>query len=269
MSGIPQSLRDKEPALVELLELLANLPRFDRTKKACELQGDLPEVYEAERIYHTFNKRYSRRKTVDEQGKSHSVVEYQPLLVELFKLADWRNFQDLLRHSTPGRERKKRSNEKQRAKLKQHDPEAWYFGCRAKRRARLEQWQAENGPRLLRQLAAAEQLGATDKLKADVIRYEVLNELEAKFTDEDRARCEYDQYKLRVLLGLYTATRDDEIEAKLEKLAQDIWGPDDAREALMSEIAKNHPPIATDWTALETALEAGEVPASGDKPQGD
>jgi hypothetical protein len=258
MSDAPESVSAKEPALVELIALLDKLPRFDGTKKARELQGDLPEVEQAEKLYHSFNRRYQRRKTIrDKEGNTHTVNERAPLLIELFKLDSWQNFQDLLRHSTVGRDRKQRANKNHRAKRKEQNPETWFNQCREKRRARLRQWEAENRPRLLKQLAAAEQLQVSDARKAHAIRYEVFNELDARYVDEYRAQDEFSRLCLRVLLGLFTQNATDEMETKMWKLAQEIWD-EQPWETLQKEIAKRLPPISTDWSALETAMEASE-----------
>ena len=257
---IPQSILDREPAIVELLALLAALPRFDPAKKASALQGDLPEVREAERLYHSFNHRYQSQKYVqDETGASKKIWVRQPLLIELFQLADWVNFQRLLTHSTVGRERKKNANKKHRSKQRQEDPEAWFNDLRKKRQDRLEQWERENHPTLLRQLAAAEQVEPTYQVSANRIRFETLNALEARYVDVDRAMHEYRQLKLRVLLGLFTRDPSDEMESKLLGLARDLWGTD-ATHNLQLEVAKRYPPIATDWTILERAMDAGDQP---------
>jgi hypothetical protein len=259
-------MKDREPTLVQLLELLATLPRFDPSKPASALQGDIPGVQEAERLYHSFNTRYQERKTVtDKNGEPKSVAVRAPLLVELFKLADWQNLQKLISHSTVGRERKKRSNEKQRIKQKQDNPKAWFEGCSKKRRDRLKAWEDENHPRLLRMLAEAEQASQLkDKATSARIQYEVLNELEARYVDEDRTWFEFKKMEWRILLGIHTQTQLAVVGRRLEKLARVLWEDPEAR--LKEDLARRLPPIITDWDLLEQAIDQGNLAANGESP---
>lgn len=89
---------------------------------------------------------------------------------------------------------------------------------------------------------------------------------------------------MRVLLGahtmaLNTQTAADETEMKskqstidslgerLWNLAQLIWD-EQPWERLQEQYAKRLAPIATNWTALETALEAPESGGAGRPPRG-
>jgi hypothetical protein len=249
------AFKAREPALAALLDLLATLPRFDARKPAKSLQGDVPAVQEAEKLYHGFNKKYQRRKISDDGTPT---IERAPLLQELYKLEDWINFRKLLSHSTAGRERKKRSNKRHRDKVKQDDPRAWMIACNAKRGARLERWKETHYPKFLRVLAAVEQSTGTEAAR---LFYGVLNDLGAKFVDEDRAVLECYKLRMRVLLGRYTADPSlknrqalerlaHKYQAELKKLAQDLREQDPVP-TLEDDIAERYPPIATDWTALE------------------
>jgi len=222
------------------------------------LQGDLPAVQEAEAVFHSFNTRYqSRIQVKDKQGDPKWVVQRQPLLLELFKLADWANLQKLLSHSKVGRDRKSRANKKHRSKQRSGDPKAWFLACREKREARLLAWEAENHPRLLRILAEAEQ----DQEARLRLQYEVLNDLEARLVDHHRALGEFQVLQWRVLLGVFTQTQSVQIHRRLEKLAKELWDDPEAR--LKEDLAKRLPPIATDWAALDQAM-VQSLAASGE-----
>lgn len=251
-SHTPTATQAKEPAFAELLDLLRDLPRFDENKGIDARQGDIPGVREAEKLYHSFNSNHQQRKFVeDKQGNQKSVMIRDRLLEELFQLADWKNFQRLLAHSTVGRERKKRANQKHRAKIKKDDAGRWLDTCRAKRRDRLRAWETEHHPRLLRVLAEADQ--EMDKARQNRLRAEVINELEARYTDEDRASNEYHTLLWRVLLGQFTLNGLVATHQRLEKLASQLW--EHPETMLREALAQRLPPIIPDWARIQAALE--------------
>jgi hypothetical protein len=256
--AIRRSLIRREPALAELLTLLDALPRFDPSRKAREVQGDIPEVQQAEKLYHTINKRHQRRTTTD-NGKP--TVERDLVLVELFQLDSWQNYRKLLSHSTVGRERKSRANKRHHEKVKQGDPKAWFESCRKKRQARLDQWERANGPRLLRVLAAAEQ--QSTELDSRRLRYEVLNALETRYVSEGWALHEYHSLLMRVLLGMYTSNPTPDLKARLEKLAPEVWD-EHPLETLEREIAAKHSPITTDWSPIDVSDSDQDDPDTSD-----
>lgn len=218
----PRSVLAREPKALQLLELLRGLPRFDRSKKARDLQGDLPEVAAAEAQYHGWNSSYQHR---DDSGVTRS-----PVLVALFQDAEWVNFQLLLRHSTRGRQRRAVRNKTFRDKL---SPLQVYEANRAKRRQRLDRWLADNEPRFLRLIAEAEQGHA----------YDVLNELEARLVDEHRAQHEYVKLMWRVVLGRHTQSPDAESLRRVMTVASELFEEGELEVEVKKALALKLPPI--------------------------
>lgn len=224
----------REPKAMQLLELLARLPRYDATKKARELQGDLPEVVAAEAQYHSWNSKYQSR------NKHTGEVTRAPVLAALFAHPDWVNFQRLLQHSTVGRERKKAINARARAKL---TPREIYESNRAKRRARLAVWQAEHEPGFLARIAE----------RYPEHSWDVLNELEARYVDERRAEHEYFKLLWRVALGRHTQHGEVEM-SRVKNIAAILFDEGEVQDEITKGIALRLQPIGLDAQALLETL---------------
>lgn len=198
----------QEPKALELIELLRRLPLFDASKKARELQGETPEVEAAERQFHSWNAAH--------QSRVEGELIRSPVLLALFELPEWKNFQRLLAHSKAGRERRKNSNKRYRDK---QTPEQVYWACRDKRRARLSEWLKEHGPRLIGLLRISHPVGGNTRFDP-----EVLNELEVRFVDEARAESEYWRLLWPVVLEQHRAYLTPETRQRVEKVAQQVFG---------------------------------------------
>ena len=196
-----------EPRALELIELLRRLPLYDPSRKARELQGELPEVREAERQFHSWNGGH--------QTKVDGELVRSPVLLALFELPEWKNFQRLLSHSSIGRERRKKANQRYRDKQTR---EQVFWACREKRRARLAEWLKENGPRLTNALRVAHPVGGNTRF--DV---EVLNELEVRFVDETRAELEYWRLLWPIVLEQHREHRTQATQQRVERVAQQIF----------------------------------------------
>lgn len=195
-----------EPRAQQLLGLLRNLPRFDPSKKAKDLQGELPEVLAAERQFHSWNAAH--------QTKVEGEVVRSQVLLALFEQPEWKNFQRLLSHSRAGRERRKKANKRYREK---QTPEQVYWACREKRRARLVGWLDTNNARLTDLLRVAHPMGGNTRFDP-----EVLNELEVRFVDEHRAELEYWRLLFVVVLEQHHQHRNQETLQRLKRAAQQI-----------------------------------------------
>jgi hypothetical protein len=236
------ALAKKEPRIVRFLELIRALPRSDGTP----LQGDVPQVREAELCYHGFNSKYQRRVT-DKHGNNKAARD--PLLIELFKLADWVNFQKLVQNSTIGKERKKNANKRHLDKKRRERPELILESNRKKRRARIEAWQTENNPGFLRLIAEAFPLG-----KKLGHHPEVINALEARFVDEPRADWEYAHLCLRVAAGQHTQVNTKESLERLTRIINYVH-EDDAEVELKKILEQRLPAITTDVNVLLKAVD--------------
>lgn len=198
----------QEPRVQELIELLRCLPLFDPAKKAEDLQGEAPEVLAAERQYHSWNGVH--------QTKVDGDLVRSPVLLALFELPEWKNFQRLLSHSKAGRGRRKKSNKRYRDK---QTPEQVYLVCREKRRARLAAWLEQNRPRFVNELRLVHPVGGNTRFAP-----QVLNELEVRFVDESRAELEYWRLLWTVVLEQHRAHLTPETWQRVERVAQQVFG---------------------------------------------
>lgn len=207
-----EPILQQEPKALQLIELLRRLPRFDPTKKASDLQGDIPEVKLVEQQFHSWNTTY--------QTRVNGEVVRSPLLLALFELPEWKNFQRLVSHSTAGRERRKKANKRYRDR---RSPEQAFSACREKRRTRIVEWLEEHGPRLIEALREAHPVGGNTRFDP-----QVLNELEARFVDEARAELEYWRLLWVVILEQHSQHPSPETLNRVRKVARRIFGPQEA-----------------------------------------